>query len=92
MQSFVQTLEGGDTQNLPAVSWKRTFTPIDPECANLSKKGMIRRLFSTTDHAKLVIYLGAVKGMYAKLMRRRDVQAKYAKVCQAFGISYDELV
>ncbi|HEV3383229.1 MAG TPA: SMEK domain-containing protein [Gemmata sp.] len=91
LTGFIQTLEGG-TRNLPPVSWKRTFSPFDPECAHLSKKQMIQRLFSTTDHEQLVLYLGAVRGMYAKLMQRRDVQTKYVVVCQAFGVSYDDLI
>lgn len=90
LTSFIQTLEGG-TKNLPPVSWKRTFSPLDPVCANLTKKEMIRRLFSKTEHDTLVLYLGAVKGMYAQQMQRRDVQTKYAAVCQAFGVDYNEL-
>lgn len=91
LTSFIQSLEGG-TKNLPPVSWKRTFSPLDSECANLSKKEMIRRLFSNASHDKLVLYLGAVKGMYSKQMMRRDVEAKYAAVCQAFGVHFEELV
>jgi hypothetical protein len=91
LTGFIQTLEGG-TKNLPPVSWKRTFSPLDPECANLTKKEMIRRLFSNTEHDTLVLYLGAVKGMYAQQMRRREVQTKYAAVCQDFGVDYDELI
>jgi hypothetical protein len=91
LTSFIQSLEGG-TKNLPPVSWKRTFSPLDPDCANLSKKEMIRRLFSNTGHDRLVLYLGAVKGMYARQMIRRDVETRFAAVCQAFGVRFDELV
>lgn len=91
LTSFIQNLEDG-TKNLPPVSWKRTFSPLDPECANLTKKDMIRRLFSNAGHDTLVLYLGAVKGMYAKQMRRRDVRTKFTAVCQAFGVDCDELV
>jgi hypothetical protein len=91
LNSFIQTLEGG-SKNLPPVSWKRTFGPLDSECAQLTKKQMIQRLFSTTDHQKLVLYLGALRGMYAASMLRGDIRNKYAKVCLAFGVSPDELV
>lgn len=91
MHSFVRTVEEGG-KRLPPISWKRTFGPIDPECENLTKKEMIDRLFAVTDREKLVVYLGAVKGIYAGPMQRRDVQAKYATVCRAFGVSPDELV
>ena len=92
LSSFIRALEGESKNNLPSVSWIKTFGSIDPECKKLTKKDIIPRIFSTSNRKRLITYLDAVKGMYAVPMKRKDVREKFSRVCEAFGIDINELV
>jgi len=89
--AFIQFLESDGY--LPSRGWKRTFAVIHPEYAELRNKlEMAERLFSTSNRADLVTYLEAVKGMYAERIGRFGIEEKFVRVCNAFGIDYDELI
>jgi hypothetical protein len=77
---------------LPQHSWSRTFSVIHPEYANMAKTEMVQCLFRTTNPDDLVELLETVKNMYAEQMSEQQVREKFERVCNAFGVDFNELI
>ncbi len=77
---------------LPQHSWSRTFSVIHPEYADMAKTEMVQCLFRTTNPDELVELLETVKNMYAEQMRQQEVREKFERVCNAFGVDFNNLI
>ncbi|HOE63823.1 MAG TPA: hypothetical protein PKW18_11845 [Candidatus Sumerlaeota bacterium] len=72
-------------------SWSKTFGTIDPSYKQMSPDEIIDRVFSTSNRDDLTTYLDTIRGMYASKLNDISILDKFKKVCNAFGIDYDEL-
>jgi hypothetical protein len=75
----------------PQYGWKKTFSVIDPAYAELTRDETINRVFATTNRDDLVTYLATMKYMFQVSPERGDLYERFVRVCNAFGIGYDEL-
>jgi len=74
------------------ISWRRTFSSLDPSYLKMSPNEIIDRVFSTTNPDDLATYLETVKNMYrSKLVKEEDLK-KFKQVCAAFGVNYNDLM
>ena len=74
------------------ISWKRTFSTLDPSYGKMSPNEIIDRVFSTTNPDDLETYLESVKNMYLSQIHNEEFNKKFKQVCAAFGIDYDKLM
>jgi hypothetical protein len=86
MLNFVRSV------GLPQHSWSRTFAVVHPEYADMAKTEMVQCLFRTTNPDELSELLETVKNMYADQMAVPQHCEKFVRVCNAFGIDYDDLI
>ncbi len=86
MLNFVRSV------GLPQHSWSRTFSVIHPEYADMAKTEMVQCLFRTTNPDELVELLETVKNMYADQMQTEENRDKFARVCNAFGVDFSDLI
>lgn len=83
LKNFVRSM--GSAQ----YGWARTFADVDPAYRDMTREEIINHVFSTSNRDDLVAYLETVKQMY---QRSEDEEVeRFSRVCNAFGISYDEL-
>ena len=74
------------------ISWRRTFSSIDPSYGKMSPNEIIDRVFSTTNPDDLATYLETVKNMYRSKLVKEENLKKFKQVCAAFGVDYDILI
>jgi len=79
------------SMGLAQYSWARTFADVDPAYENMSREDIINRVFATSNRDDLVTYLATVKQMYQISPRDQRVVKRFAAVCNAFDIDYEEL-
>jgi hypothetical protein len=70
----------------PQHSWAKTFATIDPECRNLTREQVIDRIFSTSNHDDLAMYLGTAKRMYQFGPHEEALSREFDEICSAFGV------
>jgi len=73
-------------------SWKKMFSTVDSNYAEMSREDIINSVFSTSNRDDLIVALETVKGMYISKWSDPPLLAKFQVVCNAFGIGYDELL
>jgi len=73
-------------------SWKRMFSTVDPNYAEMNREDIIDRVFSTSNRDDLAAALETVKNMYGSRWSDPSLVQKFQQVCNAFGIGYDELL
>ena len=72
-------------------SWKKTFSTIDPMYAKMDREEMIERIFSTSNRDDLLTTLETVRQMYGSELKDSASLDKFKRVCNAFGIGFEEL-
>jgi hypothetical protein len=72
-------------------SWKKMFSTVDPNYANMSRDEIINSVFLTSNREDLLVALETVKNMYASKWSDPHLLQKFQLVCNAFGIGFDEL-
>jgi len=72
-------------------SWKKMFSTVDPNYAEMSRDEIINRVFATTNRDDLLVALDTVKNMYSSKWSEPLLLQKFQLVCNAFGIGLDEL-
>ena len=85
LKNFVRSL------GLAKYGWARTFADVDPAYEKLSRDEIINHVFATSNRDDLVTYLDTVKQMYQIPSQDDQVIQRFAAVCNAFGVSYEEL-
>lgn len=71
--------------------WAKTFSGLDASYGELTVDQIIERVFSTTNRDDLLCYLETMKHMYQNVLRNEENLKKFKRLCNAFGIDYDEL-
>lgn len=71
--------------------WSKTFSAIDSSYNDLTVDEIINRVFATSNRDDLITYLNAMKQMYQNALTDAAALKRFAGVCNAFGIGYDEL-
>ena len=72
-------------------SWKKMFSTVDPNYADMSRDEIINRVFSTSNRDDLVVALETVKNMYGSKWSDERLLQKFKAVCNAFGFEFDDL-
>lgn len=67
-------------------SWKKMFSTVDPNYADMSREDIINRVFSTSNRDDLVVALETVKSMYSSKWSDSPLLHKFQVVCNAFGM------
>jgi hypothetical protein len=86
MKNFTRSMGFAD------ISWKRTFSTLDPAYGNMARNEIIDRVFSTTNPDDLETYLETVKNMYQSKLTNETNRKKFNQLCAAFGIDPDMLL
>jgi len=86
MKNFQRSMEFAD------ISWRRTFSTLDPSYEEMSPNEIIDQVFSTTNPDDLETYLESVKNMYRSKLNKEENMKKFKQVCAAFGIKYSTLM
>ncbi len=76
---------------LPRIGWQKTFSALDSEYNNLTVDEIINRVFLTRNRDEIVTYLEAIKNMYTDVLADEKNLEKFTKLCNAFGVDYNEL-
>lgn len=74
------------------ISWRRTFSSLDPSYGEMSPNEIIDRVFTTTNPDDLMTYLETVKHMYQSKLVEEESLKKFKHVCAAFGVDYATLM
>lgn len=74
------------------ISWKRTFSTLDPAYGDMSPNEIIDHVFSTTNPDDLETYLETVKYMYRSKLNKESNLQKFTQLCAAFGIDPEKLL
>lgn len=72
-------------------SWRKMFSTVNPEYADMSREDIISRIFSTSNRDDLAVALETVKNINRSKWSDPHLLHKFQVVCNAFGIGYDEL-
>lgn len=72
-------------------SWKKMFSTVDPNYADMSRDEIIDRVFSTSNHEDLAVALETVKNMYRSKWSDDRLLQKFKSVCNAFGFEFEGL-
>jgi formate-dependent nitrite reductase cytochrome c552 subunit len=72
-------------------SWAKTFATVDPSYGDMTREEILDRIFSTSNRDDLITALDTIQGMYSSKFVDGEILNKFKKVCNAFGIDYDEL-
>ena len=75
----------------PQHGWSKTFSAIDRSYETLTRNEIINRVFATSNRDDLVTYLETMKYMYQNQLSDEKTLQRFVRVCNAFGIDYDEL-
>ncbi|MGO9261041.1 MAG: HNH endonuclease [Bryobacteraceae bacterium] len=71
--------------------WKKMFSTLDPNYADMSRDEIINRVFSTSNRDDLAVALETVKNMYGSKWNDERLLAKFKAVCNAFGFEFEDL-
>jgi hypothetical protein len=72
-------------------SWKKMFSTVDPNYADMSRDEIINRVFSTSNRDDLAVALETLKNMYGSKWSDERLLQKFKAVCNAFGFEFDDL-
>ncbi len=72
-------------------SWKKMFSTVDPNYADMSRDEIINRVFSTSNREDLAVALETVKNMYGSKWSDERLLQKFRAVCNAFGFEFQDL-
>ena len=74
-----------------AYGWAKTFSSLDPDYKDMKVDEIIDAVFTTTNPDNIFIYLELVKQMYEKNLSEEKYKQSFERICNAFGISYEDL-
>ena len=85
LKNFVRSM------GLAQFGWARTFADVDPAYGEMTRDEIINHVFSTSNRDDLVTYLDTVRQMYQLEACEPQEIERFRKVCNAFGVDYEEL-